>query len=248
MLQDALGKFDEHFRNMVAEILRVSCLTEHQWEQASLPVKFAGLGVNQTKMIAGSAYVGSCALTRDLVAALLGQVSYEPTGVSDLLSLHEAVTGASHDFESLSTTPSVQQLLSSERYSAVYTRLRTKVSVRSQNLMLAPTMPHASDWLLAPPVPGLGLALGSDCFRTALKFRLGMPLFSEPFLCAALTSTGVVCDCQMDVYGDHALCCHNGPSLLFRHNSIRDILGHAARGAGLSAVVIEKKNQVEGSR
>ena len=92
-------------------------LSEDQWEQASLPVKLAGLGVNQTKVIAGSAYVGSCALTRDLVAALLGQVSYESTGVAELLSLHEAVTGASHDFESLSSTPSVQQLLSSERYS-----------------------------------------------------------------------------------------------------------------------------------
>ena len=32
-----------------------------------------------------------------------------------------------------------------------------------------------------------------------------------------------------------------------RHNSIRDILGHAARAAGLSAVVTEKKHQVEGS-
>ena len=89
---------------MIAEILRVPCLTEDQWEQASLPVKFAGLGVNQTKVVAGSAYVGSCALTRDLVAALLGEVSYEPTGVTELLSLHEAVTGASHGFQSLSTT------------------------------------------------------------------------------------------------------------------------------------------------
>ena len=131
-----------------------------------MPVKFAGLGVNQTKVVAGSAYVGSYALTRDLVAALLGHSSYEPTGVTDLLSVHEALTGASHDFESLSTTPSVQQLLSSERYSAMSTQLRAKVSVRSQNLMLACAMPHASDWLLAPPIPGLGLALGSDCFRT----------------------------------------------------------------------------------
>src|SRR6186713_1617939 len=111
---------------MVAEILRVSGLTEDQWEQASLPVKFAGLGVNQTKVIAGSAYVGSCALTRDLVAALLGQVSYKPTGVAGLLSLHEAATGTAHDFESLSTTPSVQQLLSSERYSAMYTQLSSQ--------------------------------------------------------------------------------------------------------------------------
>lgn len=247
LLLDALARFDEHFQNMVAEILRVSCLSEDQWEQASLPVKSAGLGVNQTKVIAGSAYVGSCALTCDLVAALLGVDSYEPTGVAELLSLHEAATGTSHDFESLSTTPKVQQLLSSERHWASYTQLRTKSSVRSRNLMLASTMPHASDWLLTPPIPGLGLALGSDCFRTALMFRLGMPLFREPFPCAAITSSGVVCDCQMDIYGDHALCCHNGASLLFRHNSIRDILGHAARAAGLSAVVTEKKHQVEGS-
>ena len=50
----------------------------------------------------------------------------------------------------------------------------------------------------------------------------------------------------MDRFGDHALCCHYGPSLLFRHNSLRDILGHSARAAGLSAVV-EKKHQIEGS-
>ena len=41
-----LLKFDDHFQNMVAEILRVPCLTEDQWEQASLPVKLSGLGVN----------------------------------------------------------------------------------------------------------------------------------------------------------------------------------------------------------
>ena len=33
---------------------------------------------------------------------------------------------------------------------------------------------------------------------------------------------------------------------MFRHNQLRDILGHAAKGAGLSAVV-EKKNQITGS-
>src|SRR5690348_2329720 len=106
--------------------------------------------------------------------------------------------------------------------------------------MLA-SMSHASDWLLAPPIPGLGLTLSSDCFRTALKFRLSVPLFSEPFACTALTNSGLACGSQIDVYGDHALCCHNGTSLLVRHNSIRDILGHAARAAGLSAVVTEKK-------
>ena len=113
--------------------------------------------------------------------------------------------------------------------------------------MLACSMPHASDWLLAPPIAGLGLALQSPQFRAALKFRLGMPLFSEAFPCPALSNAGKVCGAEMDPFGDHAICCHHGTSLLFRHNNVRDILGHAARAAGLSGVVAEKKYQVEGS-
>jgi hypothetical protein len=137
--------------------------------------------------------------------------------------------------------------LSSGRHKATFERLKSTLSVRSHNLMLACSMPHASDWLLAPPIPGLGLGLQSDAFRTALKFRLSMPLFDKPFPCPALSNCGAACDDLMDVFGDHALCCHNGPSLLFRHNNIRDILGHSARAAGLAAVAIEKKNQIDGS-
>jgi hypothetical protein len=250
LLDVALEKFDDHFQNMVAEILRVSCLSEDQWEQASLPVKLAGLGVNQTKVIAGPAYIGSCCLTKDLVAALLKRdpSSFEPSEVKELLATHESVTGISHEMSSLSgDSKKVQHLLSTERHEASFNQLKTKLGVRSQNLMVACSMPHASDWLLAPPIAGLGLGLQSDVFRTALKFRLGMHLFDKPFPCPMLSSTGVVCDDQMDVFGDHALCCHNSPSLLFRHNNIRDILGHSARAAGLAAVVIEKKNQIDGS-
>ena len=109
-------------------------------------------------------------------------------------------------------------------------------------------MPHASDWLVAPPIPALGLHLQSDVFRTALKYRLGFQLYDKPQSCpAARASSGEVCGEEMDVFGDHSICCHFGPSLVFRQNNVRDILGHAARGAGLAAVVIEKKNQVAGS-
>ena len=92
---------------------------------------------------------------------------------------------------------------------------------------------------IAPPIPGLGLQ--SDVFRTALKFRLSLPLFDAPFPCPALSNEGNACGAVMDLYGDHAACCHNGTSLVFRHNNVRDILGHSARGAGLAAVVIEEE-------
>ena len=123
-----------------------------------------------------------------------------------------------------------------------------KATVRTRNLMLACTMPHASDWLLAPPIPALGLGLKSDVFRTALKYRLGIPLYSEPVTCPAVSSKGDVCGDEMDVFGDHSICCHHGTSLVFRHNNVRDILGHSARAAGLAAVVMEKKHQVEDSK
>ena len=250
LLEEALELFDEHFRNMVAEILRQPCLSDRQWDQASLPVRFAGLGVNQTKVIAGPAYVGSCTLTKNLVAALLGRdpSSFVPDGVTELLSAHESATGAVHTLSKLCDEKSVQQMLSTERHTALFEHLKVNSSIRSQNLLLACSMPHASDWLLAPPIPGLGLGLQSDVFRTALKFRLSIPLFDAPFACPSLSSEGKACGAQMDVFGDHAACCHNGPSLVFRHNNVRDILGHSARGAGLSAVVIEKKNQVAESK
>jgi hypothetical protein len=250
LLLDACSQFDAHFQNIVAQILRVPALSSEQWCQASLPVRFAGLGVNQTRLIARSAYIGSCALTRDLVGALLKKEdpsSFEPTGVLDLLAFHEDATGKSHDFDSLSKLPSAQQLLSNEIHERVFEQVKGKVSARSQNLLVACTMPHASDWLVAPPIPALGLGLHSDVFRTALKYRLGIKLYDKPQPCPAVCRTGTVCGVEMDVLGDHSICCKFGASFIFRHNNVRDILGHAARGAGLAAVVIEKKNQVAGS-
>jgi hypothetical protein len=250
ILAPALRKFDDRFQEMLAEIMRVPSLSEDQWEQASLPVRFAGLGIVQTGAIAGSAYVGSCALTRDLVAAILrrGPEAYAPDRVTEILADHAVATGKTHTFADLAKQPSVQEILSTERHSATFERRKTAATPRARNLLLACSMAHASDWLLCPPIPSLGLSLRSDNFRVALKFRLGVPVYERPFPCPAVSADGKTCREIMDVFGDHALGCRHGPSLVFRHNNVRDILGHAARGAGLAAVVLEKKNLVTGSK
>ena len=153
-----------------------------------------------------------------------------------------------HDLESLKDKSHVQKVLSDEWHQAAFNKLRERSDTRTQNLMLACTMPHASDWLHAPPIPGLGLHLKSESFRMALKFRLGMPIFDSPFPCPAQAKDGATCGVAMDVYGDHAICCNHGTSRVFRHNNLRDILAHAAKAAGLSAVAVEKKNQIAGSK
>ena len=138
-----------------------------------------------------------------------------PSGVTEILGTHEAI----------SEKPHVQRLLSDERHRASLTKLQAHSSARTQNLLLACTMPHASDWLLTAPIPGLGLSMHSDNFRTALKFRLGMPLFDPDLKCPASSAkTGEVCGEELDAHGDHALCCHYGTSRVFRHNQVRDIL------------------------
>ena len=127
------------------------------WDQASLPVKLAGLDLNQTKVTAASAYVGSCTLTKSLVAAILGVDAdkFEPSGVPALLAAHEMVTGNVHTLAALCDEKSVQQKLSTERHTALFDALK------------ACTMPHASDWLLAPRFPVLALA----CSRTSFVQR-----------------------------------------------------------------------------
>ena len=89
--------------------------------------------------------------------------------------------------------------------------------------MLSCTMPHASDWLIAPPIPALGLGLQSDVFRTALKYRLGFQLYDQPMPCPAVSAAGEVCAEQMDVFGDHSICCHYGtcdqPVACMRHST-----------------------------
>jgi hypothetical protein len=249
VLHDALKQVDDRFREILSKILRVASLTDDTWEHASLPTRFAGLGVTQTKVVAGAAYVGSCALTRDLVAALLRRDpdSFVPSGISDLLLAHELSTSSPHDFAALCDTPHVQRLLSNEMHLAILGKFRSRSDARTANLLLACTMPHASDWLLAPPIPGLGLSIPNDGFRCALKFRLALPLFDSGLTCPASSKGGVICGAQLDTFGDHAVCCKHGTSWLFRHNAVRDILGHAAKAAGLTAVVIEKKHQITGS-
>jgi len=246
----AVKLFDDHFQEILEKILRVPCLPEAVWEHASLPTRYSGLGVTQTKTVAGPAYIGSCALTHELVCSLLkvDPADYVPAGIEELLEQHASATDETRSFPSLCDgVPQVQRLLSNAVHLSLLGRLRERGSPRMKNLLLACTMGHAGDWLVTAPIPGLGLSMPSDNFRMALKFRLGLPLFDAGSTCPATSKSGDVCGEDLDVFGDHALCCHYGTSRVFRHNNLRDILGHAARGAGLAAVVIEKKNQITGS-
>ena len=75
------------------------------------------------------------------------------SGACDHFSLIHAQARKLDRQRRLSSEKSAQQKLSTECHEALFERLKSKSSIRSQNLMLSCTMPHASDssdsWALA---------------------------------------------------------------------------------------------------
>ena len=85
---------------------------------------------------------------------------------------------------------------------------------------------HAGDFLSVVPYPGLGLLLRSSEFVTALRYRLGHPIFGSEGPCPS-------CGQHSDRMGDHALNCAWQGERIARHNSLRDVFHSTAVKAAL---------------
>ena len=71
------------------------------------------------------------------------------------------------------------------------------------------------------PSYGIGLHLEANEMQVLLKWWLGLPVFPEAALCpTCLKGRNQV----LDPLGHHALTCHSGPSVVRRHNELRDCL------------------------
>src|SRR6218665_1928057 len=74
----------------------------------------------------------------------------------------------------------------------------------------------SGDWMLAPPVPALGLRLSDEEVRIAVGLRLGTTL-CEPHLCHH-------CQEIVDAKGLHGLVCRSGNGKHLRHSMINDVV------------------------
>ena len=79
------------------------------------------------------------------------------------------------------------------------------------------------------PIKTLGLHLRPPEFILAVKYRLGLPIYTSQGPCPA-------CLRLSDVKGDHALCCGVGSERIARHNALRDAIFLTAANAALGPV------------
>ena len=94
-------------------------------------------------------------------------------------------------------------------------------------------LPHAGNWLSVVPSPALGLHLRPSEFIPAIKYRLGIPVYSSEGPCPA-------CGAQSDKMGDHALGCVSTSDRIARHNMLRDVIFETAASADLGPAKEER--------
>jgi hypothetical protein len=107
---EALDGFDDRLRTKIAGILRTPFLEADAWKQASLPIRLGGLGITHTVPLVGPTFIGSCALTHDLVAAILRRDPdhYSPPHVSSIAASHSVLTGSLIRYDDLRRAHKVQ--------------------------------------------------------------------------------------------------------------------------------------------
>ena len=144
--------------------------SDHQWNQASLPVKDDGLGIQRAVLLPPSAFLASAAGTMDLQGRIQPSSPIRPS----------LATG---QFRSRSTAPLGFAARIQRNWDTACTEKAKKdLLAGSEDLrarLLSSQAAHSADWLYGLPVSSLGLRLDDDAVRIAVGIRLGVKLCEE---------------------------------------------------------------------
>ena len=221
-----LKRFDDALRTSLAAILNVN-VSDDVWAQASLPIRYGGLGMRRVNQVAPSAYLSASHRCEELITSLLqgagcgffdssrvdAKVGWGPEGgVTEPCGEELKVQKA---WDTVVVKKTADNLLNSASDGITAARLRASFS------------PHAGDWLNAPPLTAAGLRMSNEVVRIAAGLRLGTQLCGQH-----------VCPCgeTVEVSGVHGLSCRFNSGRLSRHTTVNDLLYHALNRAGFASV------------
>jgi len=218
---------------------------------ASLPVALSGLGVSLPSDVLKFAHL----------AATIDTMGLRKTLFPSILSNHSSLELISEAFiQQLSSEvrsdpilgvlrrdpmclgPHSQKVLARLFYSSKRMLLLSSVALTNQHkyqLMATNKLDCAifdgkslaSQWLFALPNPSMGQTMSAEIYRTALQFRLLMPLFPMSCPCPANK-----CKQTRDIYGHHLLSCKgDGNTHTIRHNNVAKALCNLANATGVTA-------------
>ncbi|HEY9807279.1 MAG TPA: hypothetical protein V6D04_11970, partial [Candidatus Obscuribacterales bacterium] len=169
-----LQKYDDAVRSALESLLNIE-LPEPAWLQASLPVRFGGLGMRSTVALAPSAFLASAARALDLMAVLLPPF-FQTAG-------DKSVTVAVNSWE-LQVGPTVSQPSGVMRkvqkawdapccQAKAQSLLDSALDQTTKVRLLASREETSGAWLKAFPLSSIGLKLEDNVISVVVSLRLG---------------------------------------------------------------------------
>ncbi|GJS71154.1 putative reverse transcriptase domain-containing protein [Tanacetum coccineum] len=237
-MEEAVLFFDKGLRGSIENI--VVCggpfFGDLQWRLASLPIRLGGLGLYSAKVASSNAFVASRAqswVLQDHILRDSGICGMDDDYVSALACLRGTIL--SFDFSCFTNKdtaqPKAQQTLVIALVSEMVKDMEAHfdMTVRQKAVFECLRAPHAQDFLLAIPIDGLGQHMSPVEYRTILKYRLMIPLFSSDAICPVCRKA------CLDSFGEHVVHCKEIPGFKYRYDMVRDVLFDICRRAGISA-------------
>jgi hypothetical protein len=220
-----LLNFDSIVRSSLSSILNVE-LSSSAWNQATLPLRWGGIGVRSAHRLAPSAFLASAAGATALLSLLL------PSRF--LISLDAAVDQSFETWKKMGgdvspagTDSKIQRCWDEAVCSTAALELREGADEVSLARLLASCAFESGAWLKAIPCASLGLNLDDNAIRIAVGLRLGTPL---------VLAHQCVCGTQVDKFGHHGLACRKSAGRHLRHNLLNDTILRALQSAGVPSV------------
>lgn len=238
-------------RKTWTEVLGSPSLSDAEWEQSTLPLRLAGLGIKDPCVILPPARVAA-SLTFTARASALHfpkEACVLPPDWTVRVNDLQGTLGTTFDpldkwaagdikLAEVAEDHFSQKWWSHKVHKVRSRRLADKLALRDRARYDLQKMPGTTSWMMVTPNEGLGLKMESRDYRFLLKWWLGMPLVGPG------KKTCPCCEQQMDPFGDHLVSCKlNQP--VQRHNALRDALTDELR---VHNVVAQKEVPIGGSR
>ena len=219
-----LEAIDHDVRECVIKCTNVS-LGEDAWRQASLPLRYGGLGVRGVADLSLPCYLSSSYSSLSLVQRINARTDV-PT-VPEYLTSAVAIFQAKYpnldipDGEAVKLQRSWDNIACDARFSELLAPANQVHRAR----LLAAKEPYTGAWLKAVPLPSLGLHLDDATVRTAVAMRVGATM-CEPHCCRG-------CGRRVDRLGHHGLSCRYSAGRLPRHANLNDVVKRALATVGI---------------
>lgn len=211
---------------VLSSVLNIS-FDDRSWSQASLPIRFGGLGIRKISDVALPAFLASVHGVHDLIGNIL-ITSLSGCEVSHLAEARDAWIMACPNTD-VPLSPHIQKQwdepISRFAYNAL---LDSAFNSADRARLLAIARWESGLWLHALPSFNIGTLLDDATFRLCASLRLGAKCI-VPHRCH--------CGDIVNDSGHHGLSCISSAGRISRHSSINDLIRRALVSAGVPAVL-----------